>query len=651
MRCSGPVVILVTIFGAVAGCGQGVSRDPLPGPTRLSGLWSPCGKLGHGPPLRVAVAGNGSVEAISFADGTIAVQRAADHSLVAAIADGGGTELALSFNGGRLAIAGANRLAVRRTADGTLVFERPGATLGVALTADENKLLVVTAAHEVELRDAADGALLESFGPFLGAAVAAAFDSDGNNVSVYDSAAGGVSWQGRDGVRFVPIAAGTAPLEARLSPRGDYLAIVTFAESLELGRNRYVVEMYDAVTGARLWSLDQNVARSPPPIAFSSDNLGFVISNQDRLLALQVEGTFPFLSDTIAGPIPGISLNQVTSVAANGSGLWLADASGVYTAARTNPTERVRVSALPGQGLAVMAVAFSPDGRWLVTAGYPDYAGPDPLLRNPGDVTIWDLSTRRPRQTIHDADASSLSFSSDSRRLLVGAGGVSQLREYPIGGGDSVGRAAAAWLSSYGAKEGTALLSSWDGVAVVPIAGSPGDEEVLVRMPYPGLALSPNRQFIATTGPALWRADGGSLVWPDTVTPAVVRSDAATDDNWVAFSPDGAFILTSDFQNAGGPPWTRGGDTETELYTTATRLFRTRDGAMVKNFGAGLARRPQFSPDGAWIVAGNRVYAVEGDTSVELSLTAGLASVSAFAPDGTIAVGREDGVIELYCPM
>jgi hypothetical protein len=65
-----------------------------------------------------------------------------------------------------------------------------------------------------------------------------------------------------------------------------------------------------------------------------------------------------------------------------------------------------------------------------------------------------------------------------------------------------------------------------------------------------------------------------------------------------------------------------------------------------------LPRRPAFSPDGAWIVAGNRLLDTRSGALRTLPLSPLYKSpaLSTFTPNGTIAITREDGVIELFCP-
>jgi WD40 repeat protein len=654
MRCSRS---LLAIGVAAAACGRGVSLDAgqSGGARRLSGLWSACGRLGTGAPVRLARSGTLETDAILYAEGMIAVQRSGDHSLVTVIPDAGGNELALSADGARVATAGDGRLAVWRTGDGVLLFEKPGAYRRVVFSPDVQTLLAVTAGRMVERRRADDGSLVDSFGPFAGPVIEPAFSTDASGivtgVRVYDSASAAVTSYA-SATTVVPVDvvdAGARVTDALISPNGSTLALVTLAPPLFVGQPPYAIDMYDAAAGQVLWSYESLDAA--PVIAFSTDSQALAASTGSRLLGVYIDRRLPFLTDS-TGLVPEIVLDQVTSLAVDEGSLLLGDRNGVYSIPRADPSRRARVSALPGQGLTIMAAAFSPDGKWLATAGFPEVIGFEPPVRHPGDVTLWDRSARGAHRTFHDVDATSLSFSPDSQRLLVGGNGdVPNLREYPLGVGDPIGRGADVWLSGYGPQDGTALVSGSAGINVVDMVASSADRALLSRTAFAGFALSPDRRFIATTGPALWRADDLGLIWPASAPVARPLTPDDLRDDWVTFSPSGASILTSDFTSMANLPWRYGDDATQAPYATVTRLLGASDGAVIRDFGPGVARRPAFSPDGRWIVAGNRVYAVEGDAIVDLPLAAGFAAVSAFAPDGTIAVGREDGVIELFCPM
>jgi WD40 repeat protein len=159
----------------------------------------------------------------------------------------------------------------------------------------------------------------------------------------------------------------------------------------------------------------------------------------------------------------------------------------------------------------------------------------------------------------------------------------------------------------------------------------------------PGVAYSPDGRFLATSGPELYSADGKERFWPAQVVPGPGPPNPtfayeSLQDNTVSFSPDGSLLLVSNTINR--PPRPR-------PWTATSRLVRVSDGSLVQDFGTSLPRRPSFSPDGAWIVAGTELVFVP--TGAVAPLDADL-EVSAFLPDGRIAALGHDDVVRLYCP-
>ena len=78
-----------------------------------------------------------------------------------------------------------------------------------------------------------------------------------------------------------------------------------------------------------------------------------------------------------------------------------------------------------------------------------------------------------------------------------------------------------------------------------------------------------------------------------------------------------------------------------------TRLHDARNGQVLHDFGVLLPRRPNFSPDGRWLVAGPTLLRL--DTLASRTLDAAIA-VSQFLPDGRIVAATGVGAIAFYCP-
>ncbi len=107
--------------------------------------------------------------------------------------------------------------------------------------------------------------------------------------------------------------------------------------------------------------------------------------------------------------------------------------------------------------------------------------------------------------------------------------------------------------------------------------------------------LLPDGKTLATSGPALWRVPDGQRIWP-VAAPAPSHDDGSVLDNWVAFSPDGTYILVSDFAPTG--PWL----TDDKSYTTVSKLYRASDGALVRTSAPACraGRRSRRTGTGSW---------------------------------------------------
>jgi WD40 repeat protein len=450
-------------------------------------------------------------------------------------------------------------------------------------------------------------------------------------------------------IRFVGTGAAvpaiTIPLDEsaahQLSPLGTM--VVGYVPSSTPGTVGVLMQAYHLPDGRRLWSVPADSAETF--LTFSPDG--------QQIVSFSPPG-YPHTFDTSTGAeisLPGAGGHADpirTALGPQGRPVIIATSVGIF-ALDGEPFDLIPDSAYPlpaGEGIPIASIAISGDGQWLATGS----------LGRELSTIVWNLPAQKVRRTLTTGHGSStVTFTADNREVVRVWDSIDS---WSIATGDRAwGLLAPSIIPPIGGLRWFLAVSpAGDRVATnfgsgVTISGitDPGTTMQLdAGQPYAALAFSPDGQTLATSGPMLWRVSDGRKLWPTGALPPppAPLSDDNVQDNWVTFSPDGALILASDFLG-NDRTWM----TNFKSYRTLTKIYRASDGALVRDMGSSLARRPAFSADGAWIVAGSRVYPTLSGAPVELSPASIFDSVSAFAPNGTIAVGGTDGVTRLYCPL
>jgi WD40 repeat protein len=281
----------------------------------------------------------------------------------------------------------------------------------------------------------------------------------------------------------------------------------------------------------------------------------------------------------------------------------------------------VPLGTLVGHTAAVTSVAFSRDGRQVVTASQDNTA------------RVWDVATGRPltKPLEHHGFVTAAAFSPDDRRIVT-AGGDGTVRVWDA----ATGTLTIDLLKHHGyvtsavfSPDGTRIVTaSWDKTASVWNAktGTRVAGPLEHRGPVTSAAFSPDgRRIVSASG------DNSVRVW-DAATgePLTGPLEHLGPVTFAVFSPDGTCVVTASEDNT-------------------VRVWDAATGAAVTTFEhRGFVTAATFSPDGTRIVtaSGDRTARV-WDAKTGAPVTGPLehqdaVRAAAFSPDGTRVVTASD---------
>ncbi len=199
-----------------------------------------------------------------------------------------------------------------------------------------------------------------------------------------------------------------------------------------------------------------------------------------------------------------------------------------------------QTSVLSESAGTVMAMAVSPDGNVLATAGSAKGAG------NTADYPIFLYDVSRPRPQLlaaltgHRATVMALVFSADSRTLYSTDRMDTPIRTWDVAGEDSsaqhvpVGHLSPLAGVAFSQDGETLATASRDGVRIWDMSGLQPTEKAILPSGSGLLKFSPDARYLACTGGTVWDLNGSR--------PVAMRLKASQVD--LAFSPDGQTLAT-----------------------------------------------------------------------------------------------------------
>lgn len=435
------------------------------------------------------------------------------------------------------------------------------------------------------------------------------------------------------------------------SPDGNFLVT---AGGTEFSNKRGEVKIWDVKTRELITELT-NHQRIVSSVGFSSDGTLLATASADGYARLWHAGDWKLQSQ--------LQIQATKCLAFSPEGNRLAcggyDEFIIWDASKEEQLEAHKAS-----GLAINSVAFSPDGRQLITGGSPRGS-------SGGELHIWDLETSPPRQQLirgHGESINCVAYSPDGRFVAsASTDGSAKIWDVNNVQQPQLIRAHTKSVSDFAFSDDGRLLISAGGDGIAKAWDLATNRQIMTYRHGSAIncvALSKNGRMLVTCGRdkqvKLWNTTRGNMIGTLAEFRKLVRS--------VSFSPDGRYLLAGGgmendelklwvfeeprqvahlsghsmtitrvaFSPQGDVFATAGGDNIVNIWNTSSRR-KTKTLRVSTNGGV---RALAFSPNGATIAAGGyeRLVKVFDVSSGRLLLTlsghSGEILDAVYTPDG-----------------
>jgi WD40 repeat protein len=485
----------------------------------------------------------------------------------------------------------------------------------VAYSPDGEHILSGSRDHTIKVWDANTGRELLTIGEFgrSGVVLSAAYSPDGNHI-VSNSRNNSVAvWDAGSGQRRLTLSGHRGEvISVAYSPDGKQIASASTSD----------IKVWDAGTGQEI-----KTSSGSGPIAYSPDGK-YIYAASGGLWNL-ADSNIYISGDSGSG-------TGVKAVAYSPDGSRILTTS--YTSAIIEldaAYDRKELRRFTGYAFSVDTVAYSPNGRFIVSASSH--------VNAKGDITVWNIAEGRKFLTLsgHTGWVTVLTYSPDGKKIISGSFD-GDIREWDAQTGHMLrilGKGVLAVNAVAYSPDGKKIVSELDGYIKIWDAENGKELRSFIGNEYgtSSFSFSPDgKHFVTASYRALSRDDALKL-WNTETGKKVLTFNAPSITKVASFSPDGKRIVSADWNTI------RIWDAE-----TGRELMELKGHTNFINTVA-------FSPEGKRIVSGSDDYTIKiwdaqsGQELRSIAGSAGLVATVVYRPDGKqIISGSSDGTIRLW---